>query len=81
MMSTDEHIKDLEARRTARRVGLKAHRLRGKNLGTRTGYALLDSNGQVVNGTNFDLTADTVIELCHELMTADVMIPGARRAA
>ena len=80
MKSSDAHIKDLEARRMAHRVGLSAHRLRGKNLGTKTGYALVNrETGSVVNGVNFDLTADDVIALCHSLMTPEVMLRRAWR--
>ena len=64
---TQEHVSEDQARRAAKRVGLKARKSR-RRVGTIDNFGdfqIIDpKHNWVVAGARYDCTADDVVELC-----------------
>ena len=78
---------DATARYWARRAGWRACKARGQqHINNRGGYMIVDDHNCVVNGQNFDLSADDVVELARgkvysQIQVADQVITIKRKAS
>jgi len=70
--STNLHATESQARRAAAKIGLKAtkSRYRGHSSNHLGGFQIHDPlRNQVVNGVDYEMTADEVIEFCKDYVT------------
>ena len=78
---------DAMARYWARKAGWRCTKARGQqHINNRGGYMIVDDNNCVVNGQNFDLSTDGVVELARgkvysQIQIADQVITIKRKAS